>query len=240
MTTAGTRRLTTGVIPISDRPLYTSFAWAYDLVVPSPAPPQPDEAARLLAGRRSIVDAGCGTGRHAAFLGEHGFGVTGIDASAEMVEVARGRTDKATFEVGDLLSWRPPAPVDGVLCRGVLNDFTDDIDRQRGFDSLWEMLRPGGLLVLSVREVEKTRVRFGREPVITRSNGGAFFRSEARFLGDVVVVDEHISSEDARADYRFEMKPWPLSEVDERAAAAGFTRVERRIEGDRIVALCLR
>jgi hypothetical protein len=96
------------------------------------------------------------------------------------------------------------------------------------------------LLVLSVREVEKTRVRFGREPVITRSNGGAFFRSEARFVGDVVVVDEHISSEDARADYRFEMKPWSLSEVDERAAAAGFTRVERRIEGDRIVALCLR
>jgi hypothetical protein len=94
--------------------------------------------------------------------------------------------------------------------------------------------------VLSVREVEKTRVRFGREPVITRSSGGAFFRSEARFVGDLVVVDEHISSEDARADYRFEMKPWSLSELDERAAAAGFTRVERRIEGDRIVALCVR
>jgi hypothetical protein len=36
------------------------------------------------------------------------------------------------------------------------------------------------------------------------------------------------------------MKPWSLSEVDERAATAGFTRVERRIEGDRIVALCFR
>jgi hypothetical protein len=31
-----------------------------------------------------------------------------------------------------------------------------------------------------------------------------------------------------------------LTEVDERAAAAGFTRVERRIEGDRVVALCIR
>ena len=76
--------------------------------------------------------------------------------------------------------------------------------------------------------------------MINRSEGGAFFRSEARFVGDVVVVDEHISSEDARAEYRFEMKPWSLSELDERAAAAGFTRVERRIEGDRIVALCVR
>jgi SAM-dependent methyltransferase len=228
------------VIPISDRPLYTSFAWAYDLVVPSPAAPQPDEAARLLAGRRTIVDAGCGTGRHSAFLAERGFDVVGIDSSEQMVEVARSRTDKATFEVGDLLSWRPASPVDGALCRGVLNDFTNEADRQLGLDSLWQMLRPGGLLVLTVREVEKTRVRFGREPVITRSNGGAFFRSEARFVGDILVVDEHISSEDARADYRFEMQPWSLSEVDERAAAAGFTRVERRIEGDRIVALCLR
>jgi SAM-dependent methyltransferase len=210
------------------------------LVVPSPAAPQPEEAARLLAGRRSIVDAGCGTGRHSAFLAERGFDVIGIDASEAMIEVARGRTDKPTFLVGDLFDWRPSSPVDGVLCRGVLNDITQDLDRQRGLDSLREMLRPGGLLVLTVREIEKTRVRFGREPVITRSAGGAFFRSEARFLGDVLVVDETISSEDARADYRFEMKPWSLTEVDERAAAAGFTRVERRIEGDRIVALCVR
>src|SRR3954452_24364846 len=92
---AGARRRTSGVIPISDRPLYTSFAWAYDLVVPSPAAPQPEEAARLLAGRRSIVDAGCGTGRHSAFLASRGFSVTGVDASASMIEVARARESDA-------------------------------------------------------------------------------------------------------------------------------------------------
>jgi trans-aconitate methyltransferase len=209
-------------------------------VVPSPAAPQPEEVARLLAGRRSIVDVGCGTGRISAALASAGFAVTGIDASAEMIEVARARAAAVDFEVADLFSWRPPAPVDGVVCRGVLNDFTQDSDRQLGLESLFQMLRPGGLLVLSVREVEKTRTRYGREPVVTRSEEGVFFRAEARFVGDVVVVEETLSSEDARADHRFEMKPWSLSEVDERAAAAGFTRVERRIEGDRIVALCFR
>jgi glycine/sarcosine N-methyltransferase len=228
------------VIPVLDRPLYTSFAWAYDLVVPSPAPPQPDEAARLLAGRKTIVDAGCGTGRHLSFLASAGFSVTGIDLSEAMLEVARARAPEVEFVVGNVFSWRPPSPVDGVLCRGVFNDVTRDEDRQRGFDSLFEMLRAGGLLIFSVREIEKARARYAREPVLTRSEGGVFFRSEARFVGDLVVVDETISSEDARADYRFEMKPWSLTEVDERAAAAGFTRVERRIEGDRIVALCLR
>jgi SAM-dependent methyltransferase len=228
------------VIPISERPLYTSFAWAYDLVVPSASSPQPGDVARLLAGRRTIVDVGCGTGRFAAFLAERGFDVVGIDASAAMLEVARARTPDAEFEVGDMFTWRPPAPVDGVLCRGVLNDLIQDVDRQRAVVSLWEMLRPGGLLVFSVREIEKTRARYQREPVVTRSEGGAFFRSEGRFVGDLVVVEETVSSNDARADYRFEMKPWSLSEVDERAAAAGFTRIERRIEGDRIVAACVR
>jgi SAM-dependent methyltransferase len=228
------------LIPISDRPLYTSFAWAYDSVVPSPASPQADEVARLLAGRRTIVDAGCGTGRHSAALAAAGFSVVGIDSSPAMIEVARGRSSDAAFEVGDLFTWRPPAPVDGALCRGVLNDLTADEERQRGLAALFEMLRPGGLLVFSVREIEKTRARYGREPVTTRSDGGVFFRSESRFIGDVVMVEETISSQDARADYRFEMKPWTLTEVDERAAAAGFTRVERRIEGDRIVAACIR
>jgi trans-aconitate methyltransferase len=228
------------VIPISDRPLYTSFAWGYDAVVASPAAPQPEELARLLAGRRTIVDAGCGTGRHAAFLAAAGFSVVGIDSSPAMIEVARARGSDADFEVGDLFVWRPSAPVDGVVCRGVLNDCVDDDARQLGLDSLWGMLRRGGLLVFSVRELEKTRARYSREPVTTRSEGGVFFRSEARFVGDVVVVEETLSSEDAHADYRFEMKPWTLTEVDERAAAAGFTRIERRIEGDRIVALCIR
>jgi len=228
------------VIPSLDRPLYTSFAWAYDLVVPSPAAPQPAEAARLLAGRRSIADIGCGTGRHTAFLAEAGFSVIGVDASAAMIDVARARAPELEFVVADLFSWQPDEPFDGVLCRGVFNDIAEDEDRSRGLEALCRMLRPGGLLVFSVREIEKTRTRYGREPTITRSEQGVFFRSEGRFLGDRLMVQETISSADARADHSFEMRPWSLTEVDERTSAAGFTRVERRIEGDRIVAACWR
>src|SRR5207247_6506187 len=165
-------------IPISTRPIYTTFAWAYDLVVPSPAAPQPEEAARLFAGRRSLVDVGCGTGRHSAALADAGFTVVGIDSAPEMIDVARERLAGAAelaeldFEVADLYSWRPPSPVDGVLCRGVFNDITKDVDRQLGIDSLFSMLREGGLLVFSVGEIDKTRGRFGRGLVVTRSAGG--------------------------------------------------------------------
>lgn len=221
------------------RPLYTSFAWAYDLVVPADsAAPHADEAARLLAGRKRILDAGCGTGRVSLALAEAGFAVTGLDASAEMVEVARERAPQLEFIVGDLRDWTAPEPFDGVLCRGVLNDLVEDGDRQAAMDGLARALRPGGLLVLGMRELERTRARYKREPVRTGSPEGVHWRIEGRFLGDVLIVEEHVSSADDRADYEFRMRPWTLTEVDERAAAAGFTRVERRLEGDRIVAAC--
>jgi SAM-dependent methyltransferase len=210
------------------------------LVVPSRAAPEPDEAARLLAGRKTIVDVGCGTGRHATALATAGFDVIGLDASPAMVDVASTRDSDARFEVGDLYAWHPGDPVDGVLCRDVFDEITSDADRQRGLDSLFAMLRDGGLLLFSVRELEKTRARFGREPVTMRSEGGVFYRSEARFVGNLVAVDETISSERARAHHRLEMRPWSLSELDERCAGAGFSRVERRIEGDWIVAACTR
>jgi SAM-dependent methyltransferase len=223
-----------------DRPLYTTFAWAYDLVVPPSAAPQPDEAARLFAGRKTLVDVGCGTGLHTAYLASADFSVVGIDASEAMVDLARRRAPSVEFNVADLRNWRPAEPVDGVLCRGVLDETIADEDRQDEISALYEMARPGGLLLLSVREIEKTRARYSREPVVTRSESGVFFRSERRFIADRVTVEETISSSDARADYRFEMRPWSLSEVDARTQAAGFARVERRIEGDRIVALCIR
>jgi SAM-dependent methyltransferase len=218
------------------RPLYSTFAWAYDLVVPEPAGPGPDEAARLLAGRRAIVDAGCGSGRHAAALAGAGFAVTGIDTSPELLDVARSRGSDARFQLADLRSWVPAEPADGVLCRGVLNDFTEDADRQTALDNLARMLRPGGLLVLDVRELQRSRERYGREPIVTRSGEGVHFRSETRFDGDVMVVHEAISSADARADSEFRMRPWTRDELELRLGAAGFGRVELRAAGDRLIA----
>ena len=223
-----------------DRPLYTGFAWAYDLVVPSPGGPAPAEVARLMAGRRRIVDAGCGTGRHAAALAQAGFHMTGIDISEPLLEIARARAPEVDFALADIRSWQPADPFDGALCRGVLNDLLDDADRQAALDNLARMLRAGGLLVLDVRELAGTHTRYKREPITTRSAEGVFFRSETQMVADLMVISETISSQDAHADYEFRMRPWTAAELDERAAAAGFAHVERRLEGDRIVAACFR
>ena len=49
-----------------------------------------------------LLDVGCGTGHWSAFFSEHGFVVTGVDTSPEMIEVAREkRIANASFEVAD-------------------------------------------------------------------------------------------------------------------------------------------
>lgn len=77
-----------------------------------------------LAGR-TVLDVGTGTGRAAIALARRGASVTGVDASAEMLAVARRRAGEAgvgvTFAVEDAhrLSW-PDRSFDAVICLRVL------------------------------------------------------------------------------------------------------------------------
>ncbi len=49
-----------------------------------------------------VLDAACGTGRHAAYLAGAGREVTGVDASEAMLERARARLPGADLRVGEL------------------------------------------------------------------------------------------------------------------------------------------
>jgi SAM-dependent methyltransferase len=59
------------------------------------------ERAAVGAGTR-YLDAGCGSGMAAAMAADRGAQVTGIDASDSLLEIARERVAKGTFQTGDL------------------------------------------------------------------------------------------------------------------------------------------
>jgi SAM-dependent methyltransferase len=156
------------------RPLYGSFAWAYDLVVPRPAGGAVGAVARRLRAAgvptgSTVIDAGCGTGRYAHALSAAGFDLMGVDRSQALIDQARAKTSDATFVCADLLTWRPSEPVAGVLCRGVLNDLTADRERREAFMAFASWLRPGGVLLADVRDWEATVARYAARPRHERS-----------------------------------------------------------------------
>lgn len=69
---------------------------------------------------RTILDVGCGTGRHSIPLSEMGFKVVGIDSSKEMLDVARKKIKKSNknirLEMADLRTYESRSKFDCVLC----------------------------------------------------------------------------------------------------------------------------
>ncbi|MEU5303471.1 class I SAM-dependent methyltransferase [Streptomyces noursei] len=102
-----------------------------------------------VAGRR-ILDAGCGAGPLAAALRDRGAFVSGFDASAGMVELARRRLgDDADLRVTDLGSPLPYADdtFDDVVASLVLHYLED---WGPALTELRRVLKPGGRLIASV------------------------------------------------------------------------------------------
>jgi O-antigen chain-terminating methyltransferase len=102
----------------------------------------------LLAGKRDVVDLGCGRGEALALLREHGLNAAGVDESTEMVRRCREQgLDAATGEALAFLRARPAASLDGVVSFHVIEHLPREI-----LDALvresWRVLRPGGILVL--------------------------------------------------------------------------------------------
>jgi len=113
---------------------------------------------------RYVIDMGCGPG-HASALLRRRFPhseVTGLDASAAMIEEARGRVPGAWFTVADVTD-RLRLPADVVYARLLLGHLADP---DRALAHWAAALRPPGLIVCE-------------EPVRYRSDDPLFARYEA-------------------------------------------------------------
>jgi RimJ/RimL family protein N-acetyltransferase/precorrin-6B methylase 2 len=105
--------------------------------------------ARLAAGAR-VLDVGSGCGHPvAAELVERGFDVTGLDASARMVELARRNVSGARFVHADMRSADPGRGFDALVAW----DSIFHLPREQHADvfaRLARWLRPGGRALLSL------------------------------------------------------------------------------------------
>jgi SAM-dependent methyltransferase len=103
----------------------------------------------LPAPPADVLDVACGTGSLAVLLAEDGYCVTGIDASSDMLAVARRKAGDARVALGlqrqDAAMATGLGAFDVVLARYMVWLLPDPSAAVRGW---FQMLRPGGLLVL--------------------------------------------------------------------------------------------
>lgn len=112
---------------------------------------------------KTVLDASCGPGTQAIALARLGFSVTAADPSPGILARARenaaqyGVEDKITFVQADFLSLhnRVAGPFDMVLTKGnSLPHLLHDEQIEEALLIFHELLRPGGLLLIGMRDFE--------------------------------------------------------------------------------------
>jgi len=98
---------------------------------------------------REIWDLGCGPGEQAALLARRhpGARTHGLDASAEMLAVARRRPEKVAWIEGDIAAFAPETPPDLIFTNAALQWLPDHAAL---FPALVSALAPGGVFACQV------------------------------------------------------------------------------------------
>ena len=98
-------------------------------------------------GPRSVLDAGCGTGRVAVELARRGIDVVGVDLDASMLEKARAKQPDVPWIVGDVAEVDLGRTFDLVLLAGNVMIFLAPGTEAGVVANLTRHLEPGGALV---------------------------------------------------------------------------------------------
>lgn len=102
-------------------------------------------------GARSVLNLGCGSGRHDRCLVERGYAVTGVDISEEMLRCARSAAEGSpdlAYHLGDVRSVRLEGAFDAVVSLfHVMSYQVENDDLASALATAFLHLKPGGLFV---------------------------------------------------------------------------------------------
>ncbi len=223
----------------TQRPFYARHADAYDALITDPVDPWADvvhsHLARTGVACATLLDAGCGTGRHAEGLIKRGQVVELLDASEELLTVARRRCPTAGTHHGDICCLSIPRVFDAVVCRGVLNDLVTDAERDNALSGFANVVGVNGSVILDLRESEWSKARADgvtrRREVDLASGDRLVFSSTPQWHDGLIAVQEQYDLIEANGRHRteayaFRMRPWTVEEIRQRLSRVGFDRIE--------------
>ncbi len=113
-----------------------------------------------------VLDLGCGTGRMTLELAKRGYDMTGVDYSAEMLDIARSEAEKQGADVlwlcQDMTDFELYGTVDAaVSCLDCINHLTTPNELDKCFRLVHNYLIPDGLFIFDVNGRSKFENVYG-------------------------------------------------------------------------------
>lgn len=161
----------------------------------------------------SVLDFGCGAGRHAIELARSGLQVTGVDYVRAFVDKAESmarqqRVSGTRFVGADCRDVQLDERFDAALCLyDVVGTYADREENSRILANLASHLKPGGFALLSVMNLALTRRRARHVFSMRREPNRLLTLRPSRIMettGDVFDPDFYMLDEDDNVAYRKE------------------------------------
>ena len=155
------------------------------------------EAARLHALIRrhkqapgnALLDAGCGTGIHVAFLRHFQYQVEGLDLDPDLLAIARERYPAIPFHQGDMASFELDHQVDVATCLFSAIGYVKTGARLRQtVATLARHVRPGGLVIVEPWFTPENAARGAFAPSLDPTPDGSIARMTVNQVEDTVSV----------------------------------------------------
>lgn len=135
--------------------------------------------ARYFPGKvDAVLDLACGTGRMTLELAGRGYDMIGVDASPEMLSVARERTEEAglsdriLYLCQDMCEFELYGTVEAVVCcLDAVNHVTDRAALSRCFHWVHNYLVPGGIFLFDVNTPYKFENVYGDRAYLLEEDG---------------------------------------------------------------------
>ena len=211
---------------------YDSFAWFYDRYWAEPFQEWQRPALEKLAfahlpERARVLDLCCGTGQLSQRLTTRGYEVVGIDASEQMLRLARRNAPAAVFQQADAAEFQLDRPVDAALCTfDSLNHVIELEHVVQALRNTYAALKPAGRFVFDVNTSRAYGEHWDRAACEVAPDhafilrGG--FNRQSR-IGTTDITMFQLVHKWQRSDVQVRQRPWDEHEIEQMLSQAGFT-----------------
>ena len=188
------------------------------------------ESLELPAGG-SVLDLGCGYGRHAMELAARGYHLVGLDLSTPLLvrggEEAHRRGLTINFVRGDMRELDFDAQFDGAYCLFSTFGYFDDETNKKALSNIARALRPGGRVLIEILNRDyviadlPTRVWWEGDGCVVLEE------VELNYFSSRIQVNRSVVFDDGRQlEQEISIRAYALHEVGKLMHAAGFRVLE--------------